>query len=194
MELDILGGRSAGAGYMTVGNLLGEYTLLAGHCARGGGAGLGTGLQPLKVILQVIYLLSWRGLHSELGADRLELDAMIAKKRLVLFESVDEVTLLEPFLPSTGRLRRNNAALNLGLDTIRAGLIFVASHFALLAKDAASAAGQLHGGRVDLRVWMLLLLMLEITLSPGVLLLLLIMRVLLMRYNRCLLKLVLMMV
>jgi hypothetical protein len=85
-------------------------------------------------------------------ADSINLDTMLSQKTFVLLEAVNQVFLLETLLPASGRLRRNDTALNLGLDAVGTGLVLVAANLALLTEYTAGAPGQLDSCRVERRL------------------------------------------
>lgn len=69
---------------------------------------------------------------------------MLRKKAFVFTKAVDEVAFLGLILLSPARrLRRDDAAVNPGLDTVGTWLLLVAPYFALLAEDTRVATGKL---------------------------------------------------
>ena len=72
--------------------------------------------------------------------NRVKGDAMLGKKRLVLLQAVDEVSLLRLFLSPPRRLGWDNLAFDLGLDTVGTRLLLVASYLSLLAEVSLADA------------------------------------------------------
>lgn len=69
-------------------------------------------------------------------ANRLKVDAVLREQCLILLEAVDELSLLWLFLAPTRGLRRNNLAIDTGLDTIGTRLVLVTAYLTLLTEDA----------------------------------------------------------
>ena len=92
-------------------------------------------LEAAQVLFKVCYVIGiFRGL--EIMGDGVEVDAVLRQERLVLAEAVYQVPFVRLLLPAPGRLGRDNAAVDVGLDTVRAWLLLVAPDFTLLTQDA----------------------------------------------------------
>jgi hypothetical protein len=72
----------------------------------------------------------------ELVGDRLETDAGLRHHRLIFAQTLEQVTLMRLLLPAPGRLWGHDAALDLGLDAVGTGLLFIAAYLSLLTQDA----------------------------------------------------------
>ncbi len=83
----------------------------------------------------------------EVVGDGVKVDPVLRQQGLIFPEAVDEIALVGLLLPAPGRLWRDDAALDLGLDAVGAWLLLVATDFSLLAQDARVAARQLHRRR-----------------------------------------------
>ena len=118
----------------------------------------------MKVGLQVIHVISLGTIRPQFLANRFELDPILAQKILVLFETVNEVPLLEPLFPAPWWLRRYDSTFYFGFDAVGARLVLIASDLALLAKNAAGPASELHGRRVVDGLLLVRLMMLRVLL------------------------------
>lgn len=87
-------------------------------------------LQPTEILLQLAHIFSMI-CRPELMGDGVEAHAMLGQQRLVLLEAIYKVPLLWFLLPPPGRLRRDDSTLDLGLDTVGAGLLLIAAYFSL---------------------------------------------------------------
>ncbi|KAG7131264.1 hypothetical protein HYQ46_009721 [Verticillium longisporum] len=87
---------------------------------------------------------------SEVTSDRVDADTVLGEQRLVLLEAVNEVLLLESLLPPARGVRRHDAALDAGLDTVGAWFPLVAADFPLLTQDTGGATSQFHGVGIKL--------------------------------------------
>ena len=93
-------------------------------------------LQPAEVLLQLAHVLPVIR-RPKLMGDGFEADAMLGQQRFVLLEAIYEIPLLWLFLPPPGRLRWDDSTLDLGLDTVGAGLLLVAAYFSLFCGGSA---------------------------------------------------------
>lgn len=85
---------------------------------------------------------------TQILANGIELDSVLAEQGFVFLEALYQVLLLQSPFTATRRLGRNNTALDTGLDTIGTWLILVTADFALLTKHTAGATGQFNRGRI----------------------------------------------
>lgn len=117
-----------------------------------GTGGRGLGSLPGKVGVELVALLNRARVGDlDVRAEGLELDAVLRQQDLVAPQTVNKVTLRNALLPSPRRLGWHDAAVDAGLDAVGAWLLLVTAHLALLAEDAAVAAGDLDNGGV--RIW-----------------------------------------
>jgi len=122
------------------------------------GGGRGTSPEAAHIVLEISHIVAVvdRVCLEIGGGNGVKLDAMLRKKGFVFTKAVDKVALLGfILLASAWRLRRNDAAVDPGLDTVGTWLLFVAPHFSVLAKNARVAAGKLviiRSGRVPRRL------------------------------------------
>ena len=93
-------------------------------------------LQPAEILLQLAHIFPVIR-RPELMGDGIEGDAMLGQQRLVLLEAIYEVSLLWFLLPPPGRLRWDDSTLDLGLDTVGAGLLLIAAYFSLFCGGSA---------------------------------------------------------
>jgi len=98
-----------------------------------------------KLGIELVAVLDGAGVGDlNIGAEAVKLDAVLGQEGLVLAEALDEVALGHALLAAAGRLGRDDAALDAGLDAVRAWLALIAADLALLAQDARVAPGHLH--------------------------------------------------
>lgn len=123
-----------------------------GDDIRIGAGGRGPGSLPSEVGVELVALLDRARVGDlDVGAEGLELDAILRQQELVAPQTVNKVTLGNALLPPPGRLGWHDAAVDAGPDAVGAWLLLVTAHLALLAEDAAVAAGDLDDGGVG--VW-----------------------------------------
>lgn len=117
-----------------------------------GSGGRGPGSLPGEVGVELVALLDRARVGDlDVRAEGLELDAVLRQQDLVAPQAVNKVTLRNALLPSPRRLGWHDAAVDAGPDAVGAWLLLVTAHLALLAEDAAVAAGDLDNGGV--RIW-----------------------------------------
>jgi hypothetical protein len=73
-------------------------------------------------------------------ANSINLDSMLSQEIFIFFETFNEILFLEALLSAARRLWGYNPALNLGLDTVGAWFILVATDLALLAQNTAGTS------------------------------------------------------
>lgn len=100
-----------------------------------------------RVLTAVLYLVNLiKGLIGgfEGLANGLEVDAMLAKQRLILLKAVNKLPLVRFLLTSAWWLRRHHFALDASFDTVCTWLILIAPNLALLTEDTAVTPSELH--------------------------------------------------
>lgn len=85
-------------------------------------------------MLQISYVVAVVA-RLEIVADGVKVDAGLGEEGLIFLEAVDEVPLMRLLLPTTWWLRRDNPALNVGLDAVGAWLLLIAANLPLLTQD-----------------------------------------------------------
>lgn len=100
-------------------------------------------LEAAEVLLKVGHIVGILG-WLEILCYGVEVDAVLGQEVLILAEAVYQVPLMGLLLPAAGRLRRDDTTLDVGLDAVRAGLLFVAPNLTLLTQDTRVAPRQLH--------------------------------------------------
>lgn len=104
-------------------------------------------LEPAEILFQVGDIVTVVQ-RLQIVGDGLKVDAGLGEQRLIFAQAVDEVPLVRLLLPTPGRLRRHDAAFDLGLDAIGTWLLLIAAHFSLLAENAGVATRQFHHRRL----------------------------------------------
>lgn len=112
----------------------------------------------MKFILEVLHIIGLRTIGAQLLTDRLKLNAILTQQTFILLESINKIFLLKSLFPSSGRLRRHDAALHLGLDAVCAGFVLITTNLALLTQDTAGPPRELHSRGVVILLLLLLLL------------------------------------
>lgn len=80
----------------------------------------------------ILSVVAW----FEIVSDGIEVDAGLGEEGLIFPEPVNQVSLVWLLLPPARWLRRNDSALDVGLDAVGARLLLVATNLPLLTQYA----------------------------------------------------------